>query len=99
MSNATLTTIAGYQADDADLTITINRRELEDVMIGTAKLSDKVSAGKAKMDGNTQVLAQLASTMVEFDNWFEVLPGTKKQASVLPKPELLQDDATYYEGP
>ncbi|KQV32522.1 hypothetical protein ASC97_02810 [Rhizobium sp. Root1203] len=99
MSNATLTTIAGYQADDADLTITIDRRELEDIMIGAAKLSDKVSAGKAKLAGNAQVLSQLASTMVEFDNWFEVLPGTKKQAAALPKPELLQDDATYYEGP
>ena len=31
MSNATLTTIAGYQAEDADLTVTIDRRELEDV--------------------------------------------------------------------
>ncbi|MDP9807802.1 alkyl sulfatase BDS1-like metallo-beta-lactamase superfamily hydrolase [Rhizobium tibeticum] len=98
MSNATLTTIAGYQADDADLTVTIDRRELEDVMIGTAKLSDKVSAGKAKMEGNPQVLAQLGSTMVTFDNWFEVLPGTKKREA-LPKLELLQDDATYYEGP
>ena len=52
MSNATLTTIAGYQAKDADLTITIDRRELEDVMIGTAKLADKVAGGKAKMEGN-----------------------------------------------
>lgn len=98
MSNATLTTISGFQAEDADLTITIDRRELEDVMIGTAKLSDKVSAGKAKMEGNPQVLAQLGSTMVTFDNWFEILPGTKKREA-LPKAELLQDDATYYEGP
>ncbi|KQX51240.1 MULTISPECIES: alkyl/aryl-sulfatase [unclassified Ensifer] len=98
MSNATLTTISGFQAEDADLTITIDRRELEDVMIGTAKLSDKVSAGKAKMEGNPQVLAQLGSTMVTFDNWFEVLPGTKKREA-LPKAELLHDDATYYDGP
>ncbi|MDX0765780.1 MBL fold metallo-hydrolase [Sinorhizobium medicae] len=98
MSNATLTTIAGYQAEDADLTVTIDRRELEDVMIGTATLSDKVSSGKAKMEGNPQVLAQLGSTMVMFDNWFEVLPGTKKREA-LPKPELVQDDATRYEGP
>ncbi|WP_322886673.1 alkyl sulfatase dimerization domain-containing protein [Sinorhizobium medicae] len=95
MSNATLTTIAGYQAEDADLTVTIDRRELEDV---TATLSDKVSSGKAKMEGNPQVLAQLGSTMVMFDNWFEVLPGTKKREA-LPKPELFQDDATRYEGP
>jgi hypothetical protein len=37
--------------------------------------------------------------MTTFDNWFEVLPGTKKEAVVAQKPELLQDDATYYEGP
>ena len=98
MSNATLTTIAGYQAKDADLMVTIDRRELEEVMIGTAKLADKVAAGKAKIEGNSQVLAQLGSTMVKFDNWFEVLPGTKK-AAVSPKPELLQNDATYFEGP
>ena len=98
MSNATLTTIAGFQAKDADLTITIDRRELEDVMIGTAKLAEKVAAGKAKMDGNPQVLTQLASTMVKFDNWFEVLPGTKKEAAPSPNPEVFLDDATYYEG-
>ena len=80
MSNATLTTIAGYQAQDADLTITIDRRELEDVMIGTAKLVDKVAAGKAKLEGNPQVLMQLASTMVKFDSWFEVLPGVLENA-------------------
>jgi alkyl sulfatase BDS1-like metallo-beta-lactamase superfamily hydrolase len=99
MSNATLTTIPGFQAKDADLTITIDRKELEDVMMGAAKLTDKVAAGKAKLDGNAEVLVQLASTMTTFDNWFEVLPGTKKAAASTPKPELLQDDATYYEGP
>jgi alkyl sulfatase BDS1-like metallo-beta-lactamase superfamily hydrolase len=92
MSNATLTTIAGFQAKDADLTITIDRRELEDVMIGTAKLADKVAAGKAKMVGNPQVLAQLGSTMVKFDNWFEVLPGTKAKPSEQAKDEVFLDD-------
>jgi alkyl sulfatase BDS1-like metallo-beta-lactamase superfamily hydrolase len=92
MSNATLTTIAGFQAKDPDLTITIDRRELEDVMIGAAKLADKVAAGKAKMVGNPQGLAQLASTMVKFENWFEVLPGTKLKAAEQPKAEVFFDD-------
>jgi alkyl sulfatase BDS1-like metallo-beta-lactamase superfamily hydrolase len=92
MSNATLTTLAGYQAKDADLTLTIDRRDLEDLMIGAAKLTDKVAAGKAKMVGNPQVLAQLASTMVKFDNWFEVLPGTKAKTVEQPKAELFLDD-------
>ena len=29
LSNATLTNIQGYQADDADLTLTVNRADLE----------------------------------------------------------------------
>jgi alkyl sulfatase BDS1-like metallo-beta-lactamase superfamily hydrolase len=34
LSNATLTNIEGFQAKDADLTITINRSDLEKTMIG-----------------------------------------------------------------
>jgi alkyl sulfatase BDS1-like metallo-beta-lactamase superfamily hydrolase len=93
MSNATLTTIAGYQAKDADLTITINRSDLEDLMIGVAKLPEKIAAGKAKMEGNPKVLAQLASTLVKFDNWFEILPGTKAKTAAEPKAEVFLDDA------
>jgi alkyl sulfatase BDS1-like metallo-beta-lactamase superfamily hydrolase len=92
MSNATLTTLAGYQAKDADLTITINRSDLEDVMIGTAKLADKVATGKATMQGNAQVLTQLASTMVQWDNWFEMVPGTKARIAERQKTELFLDD-------
>jgi alkyl sulfatase BDS1-like metallo-beta-lactamase superfamily hydrolase len=36
LSNATLTNIPGYQADDADLTLTVNRADLERVMAGQA---------------------------------------------------------------
>jgi alkyl sulfatase BDS1-like metallo-beta-lactamase superfamily hydrolase len=93
LSNATLTTISGYQAQDADLTIAIDRRELEDVMIGSATLADKVKAGQATLEGNPQVLAQLASTMVKFDGWFEVLPGTKANTDLQAKSELFEDDA------
>lgn len=92
MSNATLTTVPGYRAKDADLTLTIDRRELEDVMIGNAKLADKVAAGKAKMEGNPGVLAQLGSTLVKFDAWFEVLPGTKAKSTLAVKAEALEDD-------
>ena len=33
--------------------------------------------GTAKVQGDVTVLAKLASTMVDFDPRFEVLPGTK----------------------
>jgi alkyl sulfatase BDS1-like metallo-beta-lactamase superfamily hydrolase len=64
-------------------------------MIGAAKLVDKVKAGKAKLNGNIQVLEQLKATLVAFDPLFEVLPGTKPAAApavmriYLPTPEVL----------
>jgi alkyl sulfatase BDS1-like metallo-beta-lactamase superfamily hydrolase len=94
MSNATLSTLPGYLAKDPDLAITINRSDLEEIMIGKAKLAGMVQAGKATMKGNPQVLQQLASTMTSFDPWFEVLPGTKKAPAKAEKiQQVFQDNA------
>jgi alkyl sulfatase BDS1-like metallo-beta-lactamase superfamily hydrolase len=79
MSNATLTNIKGFLAEDADLTITINRADLLPVMMGKTTLDDQIKAGKAKLEGKAEVLAQLKSAMVHFEVGFEILPGTRKQ--------------------
>ena len=76
-SNATLTNIEGYQADDADLTITINRSDLESVMMGDKSFMAQIEDGTVRTEGNIDVLQQLASAMIDFDLFFEVLPGTK----------------------
>jgi len=77
LSNATLTNIEGYQAEDADLTITINRSDLEQVMMGTKSFMAQIEDGTAQTEGDLGVLEQLASTMIDFDLFFEILPGTK----------------------
>ena len=77
LSDATLTNIEGYQAEDADLTLTIDRADLEQVMMGAKSLADQIADGTAKVDGDVAVLEQLASTMVRFEVGFEILPGTK----------------------
>ncbi len=81
LSNATLTNIEGYQADDADLTITINRTDLEQTMMGAKKLVDQIKDGTAKIEGNQKVLGQLASTMTDFELTFEILPGTRGKST------------------
>jgi alkyl sulfatase BDS1-like metallo-beta-lactamase superfamily hydrolase len=94
VSNATMTTITGYQADDAALTLTVNRTDLEEIMTGQSKLIEKVQAGQAKMEGNPQVLVQLATCLTRFEKWFEMLPGTKPPAApTAPKDEVFEDDA------
>ena len=77
LSNATLTNIEGYLADDPDLAITINRSDLEQVMMGVKSFTAQIEDGTAQTEGDLGVLGQLASTMVDFDLFFEVLPGTK----------------------
>ena len=77
LSNATLTNIEGFLADDPDLAITINRSDLEQVMMGVKSFTAQIEDGTAQTEGDLGVLEQLASTMIDFDLFFEILPGTK----------------------
>jgi alkyl sulfatase BDS1-like metallo-beta-lactamase superfamily hydrolase len=77
MSNSTLTTLKGQQAKNADLTVTLNRADLETVMGGKATFDGLVAAGKAKFEGDRKPFDQLRSTLVQFAPDFELMPGTK----------------------
>ena len=76
LSNATLTNIEGFLADDADLSITINRTDLDLVMMGMKSLAEMVNDGTAKLEGNAEVLEQAAQALTVFKQEFEILPGT-----------------------
>ena len=78
LSNATLTNIGGHVAEDADLTITIDRDDIDGIMTGETTFVALVESGVATVEGNPQVLAQLMSMMVTFTPDFEMLPGTKR---------------------
>ncbi|MFV1986867.1 MAG: alkyl/aryl-sulfatase [Gemmatimonadota bacterium] len=78
LSNATLTNIAGYLDDDPDLTITVDRDDLDTVMTGEVTFADLVADGRATMEGDAQLMAQLMATLVQFTPDFEMLPGTKR---------------------
>jgi len=76
LSNATLSNIEGVQADDADLTITVNRSDLDGVMMGAATLDDLLKAGKATFAGDRKGFDVIRASLVQFDVGFELLPGT-----------------------
>ena len=80
LSNATLTNIKGQQAKNPDLTITINRADLNQVMMGVSSFDDLIKAGKARFDGDRKPFDQLRGLMVAFTPSFEILPGTAPQA-------------------
>jgi alkyl sulfatase BDS1-like metallo-beta-lactamase superfamily hydrolase len=77
LENATLTNIKGFLASEPDLTLTINRRDLETTMTGAKTLEAQMADGTARVEGDASILKQLASTMVDFDPRFEIMPGTK----------------------
>jgi len=92
MSNATLTTIKGEQAKSPDLTVTVNRADLNQVMMGRNTFDDLIAAGKAKFEGNRTGFDQLRSILVPFTPDFEILPGTApKQRAAPPKPFEVRD--------
>ncbi len=82
MENATLTNIQGFQAAAPDLTLTINRPDLEQTMMGAKTLEAQIADGTAKVEGDVGVLGQLAATMVDFDPRFEIMPGTWGRSAV-----------------
>jgi alkyl sulfatase BDS1-like metallo-beta-lactamase superfamily hydrolase len=81
LSNSTLTNINGEQAAKPDLTLTINRTELEKIIGGTATFDQLIANGKAKLDGDRKHIDLLRASIVRFVPNFELLPGTKSTES------------------
>lgn len=98
LSNATLTNIVGFQADDADLTITINRADLEQTMMGVMSFDAQIEAGKAKFEGNRDVYEQLKTMLVQFDLGFEIMPGTGTKDLTPERNPFEQDEPARTDG-
>ena len=80
VNNATMTNVEGFLHENPDLTITIDRSDLENIMMGKKSFAASIEDGTAKTQGNVDVIAQLAQTLVTFEIGFEILPGTASKA-------------------
>ena len=78
MSNATLTNIKGQQASKPDLTITLDRADLEGVMARKTSFDQLVAAGKATFEGDRKPFELLMTAITPFTPTFELLPGTRQ---------------------
>ena len=70
LSNATFTNLEGFLHEDPDLSITIDRADLEQIMMGFKSFAASIADGTAKAEGNIDLLAQIAETLVTFENRF-----------------------------
>jgi len=73
LKNSHLNNIAGIQADEPDVTVTINRRDLDLMLIKQQTFVQLVQSGAMKFNGNGQVFGQLLSMMDEFPFWFNIV--------------------------
>ena len=83
LENATLTNIKGYQAPDADLTLTIDRAALDETLMGTKSLEAHLADGTATAEGDASILGTLAGMLIDFVPNFEIFPGTRQEEAAL----------------
>lgn len=76
LSHGTMTSLLGHQAQAPDLTVTINRADLDPVIAGELTLAAQLQAGRGSATGDLEVLDRLQSLLVTFDSGFEIMPGT-----------------------
>jgi alkyl sulfatase BDS1-like metallo-beta-lactamase superfamily hydrolase len=76
LSNATFTNVEGFLHENPDLAVTINRTDLEQIMMGLTTFRASIEDGTAQAEGNIDILAEIAQTLVTFEIGFEILPGT-----------------------
>ncbi|MGC2410710.1 MAG: alkyl sulfatase C-terminal domain-containing protein [Methyloceanibacter sp.] len=71
--------------------LTINGSDLKHTMMGAKTLEAQIADGTAKVEGDAGILKQLASTMIDFDSRFEIMPGTKaREAKVASYPGYVE---------
>jgi alkyl sulfatase BDS1-like metallo-beta-lactamase superfamily hydrolase len=93
MSNSTLTNSKGFQSPTADLSIIINRSDLELIMSGLSTFPDLAGEGKVKLEGDASIIQKLQDVLIQFSSDFEILPGT------LPARQPQASDRDLFEQP
>jgi alkyl sulfatase BDS1-like metallo-beta-lactamase superfamily hydrolase len=99
LSNATFTNVEGFLHDDPDLQITIDRTDLEQIMMGLKSFRASIEDGTAKAEGDESILGKIARTLVTFQIGFEILPGTAGPAGEVDlNPYAVADDSIQLSG-
>lgn len=81
LNNSTLTNIKGFQLESPDLSLVINRCDLELVMAGTTTLFALIAADTARLEGDGQLLQQFRNVLIQFSPSFDIMPGTNQDRS------------------
>ena len=73
LQNAALSHIEGYQIQNADATVTLDRSTLDNIMLGEQTFEDAISSGAVTVDGEASKLTDLLGMLDTFDFWFNIV--------------------------
>lgn len=73
LKNAHLNNIENVQDKHADLTVTMDRKDLNLLLLKQQSFQQLAQSGKIQLEGNAQVFGQLLMMMDEFPFWFNIV--------------------------
>lgn len=76
MSNGNLNNIKVAKPQQADATLTLSKPALFALNLGLATLPELIKGGKAKLDGDAEVLTKLNRSLTEMNDSFAIVPST-----------------------
>ncbi|MCL1067078.1 MBL fold metallo-hydrolase [Shewanella olleyana] len=74
LSNGNLSNIAVESPKQADATLTVNKADVVGILLGKTNMKALMQSGAATMEGDKQAFAKIASTLVQFNPDFEIVP-------------------------
>jgi alkyl sulfatase BDS1-like metallo-beta-lactamase superfamily hydrolase len=73
LENGVLNHSANLSAEDADLTVTLSRATLNDIMLQATSLEDATRKGNIRINGDQAKLKEVVSYLDTFEFWFDIV--------------------------
>jgi alkyl sulfatase BDS1-like metallo-beta-lactamase superfamily hydrolase len=81
LDNSVLHHTANKQDNKADCTVTMTRATLNDIILGQAKLTEKITSGDVKVEGKAAALQEVLGLLDTFDFWFDIVTANPPPAA------------------
>jgi alkyl sulfatase BDS1-like metallo-beta-lactamase superfamily hydrolase len=73
LKNSHLNNLANEQAKNADLTMTINKEDFDNLLLKITSIDELIQTKKLTYQGDLTAFAELISLLDDFDYWFEIV--------------------------
>lgn len=81
LQDAALSHMAGHQAPDAATTITLNRTDLDDILLGQLTFEKGIQDGKIEVEGDPDTLTAFLDMLDTFEFWFPIVTPVSMESA------------------